>query len=218
VIDQDSNALAGVDIKVTVRHWKLADPVALLVGSDDIPLERKTGSDGRFELTGPTGDGFGIGLTKDGYEAEPGQGGFGPIGGSYENPVIFKMWSTNIHERLIIGNKSFEVVPDGRFYFINLTEGTISESGEGDLKVWIQYTNQVVRGRLYDWSAGIEATHGGLLQVPQEAINSGFLGDPSFAMYSAPTDGYSPSFSLKSQIKGGQDGEIGNRFFYLAAR
>lgn len=34
-------------------------------------------------------------------------------------------------------------------------------------------------------------------------------------MYSAPADGYIPSFSLKSQIKGGQSGEIGNRYFYL---
>lgn len=126
------------------------------------------------------------------------------------------MWSTNIHEKLITGDNSFEIVPDGKLHFINLTDGTISEHESGDLKVWIQHTNQVVQGQLYDWSAGIEAVDGGLLEVPQAAINSGFFGEPPFAMYSAPIDGYIPSFSLKSQIKGGQSGEIGNHFFICA--
>jgi hypothetical protein len=34
-------------------------------------------------------------------------------------------------------------------------------------------------------------------------------------MYSAPENGYTPSFQLQQQIKGGQSGEIGNRYFYL---
>lgn len=38
----------------------------------------------------------------------------------------------------------------------------VSEHESGDLKVWVQYTNQVVQGRLYDWSAGIEVINGGL--------------------------------------------------------
>ncbi len=135
---------------------------------------------------------------------EPGPRSFGAEGGSYDNPVIFKMWSDSIHEKLITGDKAFSIVPDGRPYFINLTDDTISESGPGDLTVWVQYTNQIVRGQLYDWSAGIEVINGGLLEEP--------LGT---AMYEAPTDGYVPSFKLKQQIKGGQSGEIGERQFYL---
>jgi len=213
VIDQDSNALAGAKIKIGIRHRTV--PLPFEVGSKEISLEQTSDAAGRFEFHGATGDGFGIGIIKDGYELEPNRYGFGPIAGSFENPELFKMWSTNVHEQLITGDKSFEVVPDGRSYFINLTDGTISEHGGGDLKVWIQYTNQVAQGQLYDWSAGIGVVNGGLSEVPQAVMNSGFLPDPPFAMYSAPTDSYIPSFTLKSQVQGGQSGEIGNRYFYL---
>ena len=128
---------------------------------------------------------------------------FGASSGSIENPVVFKMWSTNIHEQLITGNKSFEIVPDGRPYFINLADDTISESEGGELKVWIQYTNQPVRGQIYDWSAEIDVINGGLLE------------SDSYSMFSAPADGYVPSFVWKNQIKGGQRGSIGERRFYL---
>jgi hypothetical protein len=114
------------------------------------------------------------------------------------------MWSTNVHEQLITAQKSFRIVPDGRPYFINLTDGTIAESGAGDLKVWIKYTNQVVHGQLYDWSAEIDVVNGGLLGEP--------LGS---AMYEAPSVGYTPSFQSQQQIKGGQRGHIGSRQFYM---
>jgi hypothetical protein len=162
--------------------------------------------DGRFEITDGKGRNVTIeSIQKDGFEFESGlPKTFGAVGGSFENPVVFKMWSTNVHEHLISGDKSFDIVPDGRPYFINLTDDTISESGEGDLKIWIQYTNQPVRGQLYNWSAEIDVINGGLLEEP--------LGS---SMYEAPTDGYVPSFQLKGQIKGGQRGDTGERQFYL---
>jgi hypothetical protein len=202
IIDQDSNALAGAVVKSVIRHWTA--PVAFQMGSKDIPVERISDKDGRFEINGETGDGFDIAVTKDGYDAEPGQHSFGAVGGSFDNPVVFKMWSTNIHEKLIGGGKSFDIVPDGRRYFINLTDDTISESGQGDLRVWIKYTNQVVRGQVYDWSAEIAVINGGLSEVP--------LGT---AMYQAPTDGYVPSYQSRQQIEGGQRGSTGEHQFYL---
>ena len=150
-------------------------------------------------------DRFGLATSIDVTEMNFGQQlSFGASSGSVEQPVVFKMWSNKIHEKLISGGKSFEIVPDGRAYFINLTDDTISESAEGDLKVWIQCSNQPVRGQLYDWSAGIEVINGGLLE---ESLGS--------AMYEAPTEGYVPSFQLSGQIKGGQRGDIGERQFYL---
>ena len=205
VIDQDSNLLAGADVKIAVRHVSVSDPSALQVGSTEIRLEQMSGSDGRFEMHGATGDGFDVeSITKDGYEPEPGQRSFGPASGSIAQPAVFKMWSTNIHEALIGGQKAFHIVPDGRPYFINLTDGTIADTGEGDLKVWVQYTNQIARGETYDWSAGITVPNGGLLEEP--------LGT---AMYQAPADGYTPSFQLRQQIKGGQRGQTGDRQFYF---
>jgi hypothetical protein len=106
---------------------------------------------------------------------------------------------------LITGKYAFKIVPDGRPYFIDLTSGAINESGTGDLKVWIQYTNPVVPvpGRMSDWSAGIDVINGGL----QEANDS--------TMWMAPADGYVPSFTNAGQIRDGQRGEIGDRSFYL---
>lgn len=204
VIDQDSNPVPGAKISIGIRHWTMPDPVVLLAGSKTINLEQISDVNGRFEFHGATGDGFGVGITKDGYELEQNKYGSGPTAGSSDEPVIFKMWSTNIHEKLITGGKSFDIVPDGRPYFVNLTDDTISESGEGDLKVWIQYTNQIVPGQLYDWSARIEVINGGLLEKP--------LGT---AMFEAPPDGYVPAFQLSGQIKGGQRGDTGERQFYL---
>ncbi len=210
VIDQDSNALAGAKIKIGIRHWYMVEPSLLPAGSDmmaggkEIYQEQISDASGGFEFHGETGDGFGVGITKDGYELEPNRYGFGPTAGSYGNPVVFKMWSTNIHQKLIGGNKSFDIVPDGRAYFINLTDDTISESGTGDLKIWIQYTNQITQGQLYDWSAEIDVINGGLLEVP--------LGT---AMFEAPTDGYTPSYQSHQQIKGGQRGSTGEHQYYL---
>jgi hypothetical protein len=217
VVDQDSNALPRVKIGVEIQQaTAVMSQTNVILNGNVVRFDKETGIDGRFEIHDEKGDNIQFNaIQREGYEVEPGARNFGVSSGSFLNPVIFKMWSTNIHEQLITGDKSFEIVPDGRPHFVNLTDGTISEHESGDLKVWIQYTNQVVQGQLYDWSAGIEAVNGGLLEVPQAAISSGFLGTPPFAMYSAPTDGYIPSFSLKSQIKGGQSGEIGNRFFYL---
>jgi len=205
VIDQDSNSVSGVKIDVAISQTYMESPTNLAFIPKTFHVKKETGTDGRFEIDNEKGESVNIeSIQKIGYEAEPGQRSYGTVGGSFTSPVIFKMWSTNIHEQLITGGKSFQIVPDGRPYFINLTDDTISESGTGDLKVWIQYTNQVVRGQLYDWSAGIEVINGWLLE---EHIGT--------AMYEAPTDGYVPSFQLQGQIKGGQRGDIGERQFYL---
>lgn len=203
VIDQNSNPIPGVTIKSGVRHWGMPDLNFQQAGSIEIPLEATTGPDGRFELSGATGDGFGVYLSKDGYDAESEKNGFGAGQYRYDNPVVFKMWPTNVHEKLITGKYAFKIVPDGRAYFINLTDDTISESGTGDLKVWIQYTNHVVPNQLYDWSAGIDVINGGL----QDAT------DPS--MWMAPASGYVPSYTNAGQIRGYQTGDTEDRRFYL---
>lgn len=209
VIDQYSNALSGVQVKAAIRHWTALDEAGLGVGSTEINVERVTDIDGRFQVDGQTGDGLDIeSFTKQNYEVEPGQSSFGSSSGSFEQPVVFKMWSNNVHEKLIGGKKAFHIVPDGRPYFINLNNCTISEeNGSGDLKVWIQYTNQITEGQIYDWSAGITIIHGGLIEEPLAS-----------AMYMAPSDGYTPAFSLHQRIKGGQQGQTGTRQFYFTVQ
>jgi hypothetical protein len=203
VIDQDSNSLAGVKIKLAVRHWGMT---ASDMGSS-IRTEKETDAEGHFDIHGVTGDVFDLDyVQKDGYELEPNtKHSYGAVGGSFIDPVIFKMWSTNIHERLIVGEKRFHIVPDGRTYVIDLSKGAIAESGEGDLKVWIKYPAEVIRGQTYDWSSEIDVVNGGLLQET----------DVYSSMYVAPIEGYTPMFQLQQQIKGGQSGSTGTRRFYI---
>ena len=204
-VDQDGNPLAGVKVKGQVLHIKVMAPAPWGDQDEIIPIEKETDSDGRFEVRGQSGRSLDIDLIqKSGYETEPWQHVRRATEGSIWNPVVFKLWSPNIHEQLITGEKSFEIQPDGKPHMIDLTKGTISENGDGDLKVWIRYTNQVSQGQLYDWSAGVEVINGGLLEEPYGTV-----------MYFAATDGYTPSFLLQQQIKGGQSGEIGDRSFYL---
>lgn len=211
VIDQDGQPIPDVGVSATLI-------IETDEGFNTEPHSTKTDLDGLFEFTGLHGASLGVTISKPGYENEwrndpyknPDNGRSSPT-----DRVIYKMWSTDIHEQLISGNKSFEIQPDGKPHFISLTDGTISDQQSGDLKVWIQYTNQPVRGQLYDWSAGIEVLNGGLFEVPQAAMNSGFIDQFTMPMYVAPTEGYIPSFQHGGQIKGGQSGEIGDRYFYL---
>ena len=79
------------------------------------------------------------------------------------------MWNTNIHEQLITGHKSFDIVPDGRPCVIDLAKGTIAESGAGGLRAWIKCPAQMADGQMYDWSCEVDAISGGLLEQPQSA-------------------------------------------------
>ena len=202
VVDQDGASLSGVTVETEINHF--AWPPEQNPNGISTKQEITTDADGRFHVSDNSATGIHVMLQKAGYEQES-RNGYGSNGqnGRQENPAILKMWNTNTHQHLITGENSFHVIPDGRSYFINLTDDTISESSGGDLKVWIQYTNQVVRGQFYDWSAGMDVINGGLLETNSDQ------------MFIAPIDGYVPSFQLKGQIKGGQTGNIGDRRFYV---
>lgn len=211
VIDRDGKPLKDVsaNAEITLNDGSYGE-------TNRKKYSTSTGSNGLFEFTGLHGASLGVTISKPGYENEWRNDAYkGPDGGrsTPTDRTIYRMWSTNIHEALITGTKKFEIVPDGRPYFISLKNGVISEQESGDLKVWVQYTNQVVQGRLYDWSAGIEVINGGLWEAPR--VYNGFVDLGYVPMFTAPANGYVPSFSYKAQIKGGQSGEIGNRFFYL---
>jgi hypothetical protein len=209
VIDQNGAPLLGVKIQVKVRHWDVVVPTAWGADTKEIPVESETDLGGRFQLSGVTGDGFDIeSIQKDGYEAEPGLRTYHAIGGSLEQPVIFKMWKTNIHEQLIMGEKRFHIVPDGRPYIIDLSKGTITESGEGDLKVWVKRPDSIVSGQRYNWSCEVDADNGGLLEE----------GNRYSSMYSAPTDGYEQSFQYEQKPDSGWGDSTGTKRFYVKLR
>jgi len=203
VIDQNSNVLSGVKIKVAIRHWELSKNA----DSRIIRLEKETDINGRFELNGETGDGFDIAsIGKKGYELEPNKSGFGPSAGNYENPIIFKMWNNDVKEPLVTGSKFFKVVSNGQNYTIDLVNGTVIDSTDpaGDLVVWIKRSEPKVDWK-YDWSFNVQANYGGL----SEEINQ------YDAMYVAPESGYTNSFSGESLATDQHWGDAiaGKRFF-----
>ncbi len=215
VIDQDGNPLGGVTISGNTRTWYVTDTLGF--DSRFPKVSAVSDASGKFSILNASGDDLTIKMQKTGYELEPKtKRGFGyntseRFSANQKSPIVFKMWKTNIHEQLIIGEKRFHVVPDGRSYIIDLMRGTIAESGEGDLKVWIKYQIKAIDGQLYDWSSGIDVIDGGLLQE-NDAFSS---------MYFAPVGGYSPIFQYPErpqQIKGGQRGSTHPRRFFVKLR
>jgi hypothetical protein len=207
VIDQDSNSVSGVKIDVAISQTYMESPTNLAFIPKTFHVKKETGTDGRFEIDDEKGEGVDIeSIQKSGYELEPNtKRNYGTSGSSFENPIIFKIWSTNIHEQLITGERKFQIVPDGRAYFIDLTKGTIAESGVGDLKVWVKRPDQITYGMRYDWSSEIDAVSGGLLEET----------DTSSSMYSAPADGYTPMFQFEQKIGSGWGDSTGTKHFYV---
>jgi hypothetical protein len=210
VIDQDGNPLAGARVQGGVLNAVVIAPVPGGAQDKNIPIDQKTDSGGRFEIRDVLGRALQIeSIQKDGYEVEPGYcpHSFGASVGDYSNPAIFKMWRSDIHEQLVVGEKKFQIIPDGRPYFIDLMKGEISQTENGDLKVWIKYPEQTVVGdQIYDWRCEVDVVSGGLCQ------------SDSYSMFFAPTDGYVPTFQLQQNIKSGERGSIGNQKFYVNLR
>jgi hypothetical protein len=184
VIDQNSNPVPEVSIKAGVRHWTKMDPAAVEfgLGYKEIHLESTTGADGRFEISGATGDAYGILLNKDGYILSPktprGFGG-GTIG-SFESPVIFKMWKKGAGQHLVSHDLRRVGIPvDGSEVQFDLLNGTKVQSG-GQFIVRVKRDPQILPPAHtgYNWSAEFEIPNGGLV-----------TNDDEF-MYSAPTSGY----------------------------
>ena len=206
VIDQDGNPLAGVSIKGEALRVKVVVPAAWGDKDEIIPIAKETDAAGRFEIQGITGRAVELeSIQKSGYEAEPVKRAWKSTEGTLESPVIFRMWSANIHEQLITGEKRFRIAPDGRTYAIDLTKGTIDESGDGDLRVWVKRPDPIVFGQRYDWACELDVANGGLLQET----------DSFSSMFSAPVEGYLPSFRFDQKVGSGWGDSTGSKRFYL---
>ena len=205
VIDQDGNPVPGVKVVLRVQQTKFSPQY--FVVPKYVRCTYTTGDDGRLTLDNMTGRLIDIEtITKDGYELEANaRRSFGTVSGSTDNPVLLKMWKASIRENLISDQKSFHIKTDGTPCVIDLTRGTISENGTGDLKIWIKYPDHPIWGPTNDWLSQIAVINGGLLEETQSDTS----------MYSAPDNGYLPSFQYNQQIRGEQRGSTGEKRFYL---
>lgn len=207
VVDQDTNPLQNVQVDVAVSEEYMM-PSLHTTGSTT-NLQRQSGPDGRFEVTGLKGHRVSIvGLAKDAYEPELGMRGiygmYGAQTGSFSDPVVFRMWSTNIpHEKLITGEKWSAVIPDGRRYGVDLINATIAEGTEGDLVVWLKRP-AAVGWEKYDWSCELRANGGGLQEETSDNT-----------MLVAPETGYTNLFTCRQEADHNDwtHGLYGKRFY-----
>jgi hypothetical protein len=134
VMDQDSNALPNVKVDVEITQWNFDTPSdSALKGTH---VKKQTDTDGRFEVSGVKGHWITVkDFSKDGYEAEFRRRDYGqypPQSGNPDDPKAFRMWSTNLHESLIAGEKKFEI-KDPSFDLIRLVYA-VNPSGSGLLR------------------------------------------------------------------------------------
>ena len=187
VIDQNTNPVSGAKIHSTIRQWYVRSPLTLSYGAHFISVEKESDLNGRFEINGEKGDGFGVGIEKNGYQLSPkAPKGFGPTAGTFENPVIFNMWKEGEKAQLAGGSKFWGIIPDGRIYTIDLLQTTKVEStnAAGDLRISVSRPEGVSRQDHYDWSFQIVPIDGGIMEAADDF------------MYEAPENGYMPEYNF----------------------
>ena len=211
IVDQGGIPISGVKIKAHVRTWT-ADTVGLTAFQE---VNGVSDVEGNFEFSGLNGDILHIDvLEKEGYEPEPdafrsfGYNTSEQFRSNPNSPVLFRMWQASIKEKLIIGEKRFTLIPDGRSYTIDLIKGTIAESQdvEGDLKISVTRPKDAVFGQRYDWSCDVDVLDGGLKEET----------DNYSSMFLAPSEGYTQTFHFERKAdESGWGDSTGTRRFYL---
>jgi hypothetical protein len=188
IIDQDSNPVPDAKVDIGIRHWTMPDLTVQLAGSDTIHLDQTSDANGRFEFHGATGDGFGVGIVKNGYSSPPNaRYGFGPQAGTFDNPVILKMWKMGKSEKLISCHTLFGFQRDGRLYTLDLLNNKKieDENTDGDLRIKFECPT-IKPNQPYPWALEISAIGGGLIEVTDEFT------------YLAPEIGYQPQVLLQA--------------------
>jgi hypothetical protein len=156
-----------------------------------ILVEKESDADGRFEISGETGDGFDVkSVQKTGYElSQKTANHFSPSSGSFENPVIFKMWKKGESAQLVSQDKDMRIPYDGTPVIFDLLTGqkNVGGSATGDLRVALTRNPlNIPLGykKTFEWHATIEAIDGGLIRSDDEF------------MYVVPADGYQPRIQI----------------------
>ncbi len=207
VIDQNSNPVPGVVIKAVVRHWAVATLNTPPPDLSPYSLQRIAATDGSFEISGVTGDGFDLDFGgKDGYELSPRTlRSYGPSGTSFENPAIFRMWRKGAPQSLVRHYISRVAIPvDGQPVQFDLFDGRKVASG-GQLVVRVARSPQILPAGhgAYDWSATLEIPSGGLVTSTDEF------------MYQAPESGYQPAHTVEMASSATNWTSTLNQQFYI---
>jgi hypothetical protein len=196
VIDQSSNPISGAKVRVEVRQKKVIVPAPWGDKDQVVPIGKETDSDGRFEITGVTGDSLTIrSVEKEGYKLSPkteniyGYGGVPkPFHPDPQGPIIIKMWKLGEPANLISHRTLFGFQPDGRIYTLDLIGDSkmVGASLNGDLQIRFQRPLELKPKEIYDWTLDIFVVNGGLIETTDEFE------------YLAPENGYQPQISFQT--------------------
>lgn len=212
VVDQEGAPVSGVRVRARIRHWQLEG--RFNVGTRFIQKEAMSAGDGRFEISGATGDVLTFeALDRQGYEPEPtALRGFGynistNIVPDPNKPIEMRLWKTGSREPMIGGSQFFGIIPDGRVYTMDLLKGTHLESAdaEGDLRIWVKRPLNVALGQHYDWSFQITPINGGILEVWDD-------------VYLAPAEGYSGEYEYSNRTTNSGWGDTARKQFVVRTR
>lgn len=211
VIDQDGQPVSNVRVVMHVRHPAYSPIVGL---TTTYPIKNTlTDTAGRFDWTsGVEGDVLSVeSISKDGYLLSPkASNAFSPATGSFENPVIIRMWKLGESANLISQDKDARIPYDGTPVVFDLLTGQKGSSNSaGDLRVTlIRNPLNIASGyrNAFEWHATIEAIDGGLIQS-----------DDDF-MYEAPEDGYQPKIQIDMPTDANKWANIYDISFYAKTR
>lgn len=150
----------------------------------------QTDGNGFFQFVGLRGRSVSIALRKSGYEIRGHGVGLRNANGpetSETNRALFTMWKLKGAEPMIHHQNVYQFKPDNRAYTIDLLSNKTAEgtNGPGDLLVRLQRPSQVQRNDKYEWTFGMTAIGGGVIQV----TNDDYLNE-------APPTGYQSDFTL----------------------
>lgn len=210
VIDQYGQPVTGADVpaKVHVHDGLYAMHVDF--------VDETTDSLGLFRIHGHRGTEMELSVKKSGYLFAKKLGYLfdlplaakdGPA--SINNPFIIPAWRNDSppKRQLRTETHKFNLIPDGRNYYVNLLAGTISEQkDEGDLLVSITRPKTLELNVRFDWSIHLELKDGGLTET-----NDPFL-------FLAPETGYLPRYDLTMKANAPDWAIETTRQFYLFDR
>jgi hypothetical protein len=185
IVDQSDVPVPAAEISLAVRHWEISSQIT---GASFLRHEIMSAEDGTFELLNSSGDVLTIErLAKTGYSVPPSalrSYGFNistNVTVDREHPIIIRIWRKQTDQPLLKGKIFSRVIPDGRWYSVDLLKQTKSDGADAtaDLRIALQRPLNSTRRDRFDWSFSIEVPNGGILEcredTPFVAPETGYL-------------------------------------------
>jgi hypothetical protein len=200
VIDQSGMPVADVDVVGTLVNPPVFGGLQYgMMGAGDgstdggeatikTTCRTKSDANGLFQFTWMRGIGFGVSLSKSGYEIDYRVGEKGPISGnqtSADDRTIFTMYKLQGAEPMVHQNFIVMLPCDGTTTNVNLQTGKKVTSG-GDIAItFTRNPVQIVdRHTPFEWTLKLEISGGGLIETHD------------IYPYLAPENGYQASITL----------------------